>query len=52
MNSESRLNKASHDLESGRWTDLSAHSGRIAAVDLGCARADRNSARIEKTLRL
>ena len=51
MNSESRLKKASQDLEPGLWPGSSVHSDRIAAADLGSDRADCNSVRIEKTLR-
>jgi len=52
MNRESRPKTASHDLEAELQADSSAHSDRIAAANLGCARADGSSARIEKTLRL
>lgn len=52
MNSESRSKQASHDLKPALWPDLSVHSDRIAAADLGSDRADYNSGRIKKTLRL
>ncbi len=55
MNGESGPKKASADPASGlRHTrhDCSVHSGRFTAAVLPCARADGDSARIEKTLRL
>jgi hypothetical protein len=52
MKDESGLKRASHHPKSPLRLDCTAHSDRIAAVDLNRNRADNASTRIAKTLRL